>query len=215
VGFCEDPKCIITQLYKTDLHKYVHNKSLELPPEMALHFALDISLGMKAVHSAGFVHRDLKTPNILLENLTFNGQTALRAVICDFGIARVVHAITLEKQKFMVIQGLSPRYTAPEVFERMRKGTAVGSDEEMMSDIYSFGSIVWEMVTREKPWDACQSFQEIDQKVCRGEREPLPPNTSNNVMIEALKGLITACWAQTPFERPTFGQISAKLNSFL
>jgi len=213
VGYCNQPRCIVTQLYRTDLFKYVHNKGLNLPPEMALHFASDIALGMKAIHAAGLVHRDLKSPNILLENLvSYGGKATIRAVICDFGIARVVNAIVLDQQKFLNIQGLSPRYTAPEVFARIRNQAFLNSEEEFRSDVYSYGSILWEIVSRRKPWEDCQSFQEIDKRVSQGLREALPA-ANGNWIFELLNGLITACWAQNPFDRPTFNGIVQKLEA--
>lgn len=47
---------------------------------------------------------------------------------------------------------MSPRYTAPEVFQRMR-GSIPSSLEEKKGDVYSFGVIIWEILTRKKPWE--------------------------------------------------------------
>lgn len=59
-------------------------------------------------------------------------------------------SVKLENQKFWNIQGMSPRYTAPEVFQRMR-GSIPSSLEEKKGDVYSFGVIIWEILTRKKP----------------------------------------------------------------
>jgi len=57
------------------------------------------------------------------------------------------------------VRGLSPRYTAPEVFGRMMTNvTIVSVEEEMKSDVYSYSLILWEMMTRKIPWSNCIIF---------------------------------------------------------
>jgi len=54
------------------------------------------------------------------------------------------------------VKGLSPRYTAPEVFGRMMSNvTVVSVEDEMKSDVYSYSLILWEMMTRKIPWENC------------------------------------------------------------
>jgi len=55
------------------------------------------------------------------------------------------------------VKGLSPRYTAPEVFGRMLANTTeILIEDEMKSDVYSFALILWEMMARKIPWADCK-----------------------------------------------------------
>jgi len=57
------------------------------------------------------------------------------------------------------IKGFSPRYTAPEVFGRMKTNFINTSiEEEMKGDVYSYSIILWEMMTRKIPWSHCMFF---------------------------------------------------------
>lgn len=125
---------------------------------MALHLALDISSAMAAIHFSGVVHRDLKSPNILLEAGVEGGKTSMKAVICDFGLARIVHGKRVIKN-YVNLEGISPRYTAPEVFSRMKSKEVATGEEEKKSDIFSFAIIVWELLTRKKPWANCATIE--------------------------------------------------------
>jgi len=69
VGYSLTPqKYIITKLYETDLLSFlIQNK---LPMDLIFSIAIDIVSGMNAIHKAGVIHRDLKSSNILLENMS-------------------------------------------------------------------------------------------------------------------------------------------------
>jgi len=223
IGYCIQPRCIITKLYKTDLFKLVHTETIDLTTAMAYHITRDIVSGMRSVHQAGVVHRDLKSPNILLETISENGKTFIRAVICDFGIARVTGRSTVTANKvFLNLQGLSPRYTAPEVFLRLKSRTQASSEEEKKGDVYSFAIVVWEMLTRKKPWDNCKTSDEVENLVRQGKREEIPTtplkktNSSGGVThlqyFDTLTALVKRCWSQNPADRPHFAAILTKMD---
>jgi serine/threonine-protein kinase CTR1 len=95
----------------------------------------------------------------------------LPAVVCDFGLARVVtsDAHSIAGQKFKEIRGFSPRFAAPEVFSS--SATMVMQDVEVdkKSDVYSFAIVLWEMITRQVPWDGL-TRQQIEANVKSGAR---------------------------------------------
>jgi len=126
--------------YDTDLYQVIHNHSIQIiPSSMAFSFALDISQGMKHIHQHEIAHRDLKSPNILLEKMENNGKMFLRAVICDFGIARIKINYYIASQKFVNVQGMSPRYTPPEVFLRARDHVTGSFEDDLMADVFPLG----------------------------------------------------------------------------
>jgi len=210
LGFANNPKSLVTKLYKTDLFQFIHTPSIPITPKMALHLALDISSAMAAIHFSGVVHRDLKSPNILLEAGVEGGKTSMKAVICDFGLARIVHGKRVIKN-YVNLEGISPRYTAPEVFSRMKSKEVATGEEEKKSDIFSFAIIVWELLTRKKPWANCATIEEIESNVSQGKREQLP-QTFGNDYLEKLIQVVQQSWLQNPDERPSFQKIKAFLQ---
>jgi len=213
IGYSPEPKSLVTKLYETDLYKLIHTKEIEITPNMALSIAFDIANGMRAVHQAQVVHRDLKSPNIFLETLRATGRSFLRAVIGDFGLARIATDLVIDLHKEVNVQGLSPRYTAPEVFSRFKSGLRADIPDEMRSDVYSYSIILWELLMRKKPWEGLKEVSEIEAKVCNGQREAIPPPLyMNHQILSLLQQVIIRCWSQNPFERPTFANLAEKLD---
>ena len=108
-----------------------------LTPREALQFAAAIARALAAVHAAGVLHRDLKPGNIMLRD---DGSIAL----IDFGMSKDA-ALALDITETGTIFG-TPHYMSPE------QGHAEALDER--SDLYSLGIILFEMLTREKPYRA-------------------------------------------------------------
>lgn len=216
IGYSLNPRCIVTKLYETDLFQLVQNPKMEIISHMSMMISLDIAMGMTAVHRAGIIHRDLKSPNILMETVTQDGKSFLRAVVCDFGIAAVAAGITLENQSFINVRGLSPRYTAPEVFVRLKQKQAnVSVEEEMKGDVYSFAVILWELTTRKRPWDNLP-LDQIERNIIEGKREELnKAKETSDLYSQFLNRLITQCWSQAPSMRPNFSQITEQLKNSL
>ena len=150
---------------------------------------------MNYMQDVGIVHRDLKSANVLLESVPINqNQSMLRggfcfllfpllfsfsyasfplpssAVVCDFGLARVTNAATtLENMKFREIGGFSPRYAAPEVLVNAALMISSNAEIDQKSDVYSFAIIVWELLTRQIPWDGL-TREQIEANVRTGVR---------------------------------------------
>jgi DNA-binding NarL/FixJ family response regulator len=108
-----------------------------LTPRQALQFAAAIARALAAVHAAGVLHRDLKPGNVMLRG---DGSIAL----IDFGMSKDA-ALALDITETGTIFG-TPHYMSPE------QGHAEALDER--SDLYSLGVILFEMLTREKPFRA-------------------------------------------------------------
>lgn len=103
-----------------------------LPLEKIILIALEIARGMQYIHSQGVIHRDLKPENILI-NEDFHMK------IADFGIA-------CEEARFDPFGDVpgSYRWMAPEMIRNKPHGRKV--------DVYSFGLILWEMVSGSTPF---------------------------------------------------------------
>lgn len=152
----------------------------------ALSWLLQCAKGVDYLHSMkpkALIHRDLKPPNLLL----IMGGTVLK--ICDFGTA-------CDIQTHMTNNKGSAAWMAPEVFE--------GNMYSEKCDVFSFGIILWEVITRRKPFDEIggPAFR-IMWAVHNGTRPPLIRN-----LPKPLELLMTRCWSGNPAERPSMGEVS-------
>lgn len=133
------------------------------------------------------IHRDLKPPNMLLT------QYGKVIKICDFGTATQI------KTEMTSNKG-SAAWMAPEVFE--------GKHYSEKCDVYSFGIVLWEMLSRKKPFDEIgpPAFR-ILWAVYNGTR---PPPLKN--IPQSLMNLMENCWAKEQIKRPSFSDIVKYLS---
>jgi serine/threonine protein kinase len=187
VGFTfESPYCIVTNYIPNDsLFNALREdpKDLQLTPLDLTVIAFGIADGMAYLHGQNFIHRDLKSQNILID------ETRL-PVICDFGSSRKTKGGDAMKTGDIG----TPNYMAPEFIEAQSYTRKV--------DIYSYGMILWEMVTRETPFDGLVTSQVIYKVLFHRQRPDLPASTP-----EGLSDLIRRSWADDPDERPEFEEI--------
>ena len=124
---------IIMELVEGITLKDYINKKGKLSVKEATSIAIQVSLGLEAVHNANIVHRDVKPQNIIIS-------TDGKVKLSDFGIARVASSNTINSNVMV-----SVHYSSP---EQVRGGY---SDKK--SDIYSLGITMYEMVTGRVPFD--------------------------------------------------------------
>ncbi|ONK70097.1 uncharacterized protein A4U43_C05F30230 [Asparagus officinalis] len=142
-GACKNPPvfCIITDYLsggslRAFLHKLEHKS---LPLEKLIAISLQIARGMEYIHSQGIIHRDLKPENIL-----FDQNSCVK--IADFGIAC--------EEAYCDVFTEDPgtyRWMAPEMIKHKHYGRKV--------DVYSFGLLLWEMVTGTTPYEDMTPIQ--------------------------------------------------------
>jgi sugar lactone lactonase YvrE len=107
-----------------------------LPTDQVLDIARQIANGLQFAHQRGITHRDLKPANILLGS---NGTLCL----ADFGLARTFFNDTIVDVERQQCEGTAP-YMSPAV--------AAGAAEDTRCDIYSFGAVLYEMLTGSPPY---------------------------------------------------------------
>ena len=184
------PLSIVTELLDGSLYAMLHASQQPLVWAQCLQIALDAAKGLVYLHSAKpapVVHGDLKSINILLDSHR-------RAKLTDFLVAQ-------SKQRD---EERGWQWTAPEVLS--------GQPPSAASDVYSFGIVLAELVTRQVPYaELGRSAEEVERAIVgRGYRPPLPANCPADVTA-----LITACWQQKPASRPTAAQVVEKVNALL
>lgn len=110
---------------------------MNIPPDLAATYMVHIAYGLSEIHRVGVIHRDLKPANVM-----FRGDDSL--ALADFGISKKLNSgsnLTTLGQ----IMG-TPHYMSPEQGE----GLAV----DIRTDLYSAGVMLYELLTKEKPYSA-------------------------------------------------------------
>ena len=140
------------------LKQYMEKKGV-LNWKETLHFAIQISKALEHAHSRGIVHRDIKPHNVMVLK---NGSVK----VADFGIARVMSkSNTLTKEALGSVHYISPEQ-------------AKGGRVDNRSDIYSLGTVMYEMMTGRPPYDGESPVAVAIQHINGGARMPsiLNPN---------------------------------------
>lgn len=202
IGACKEPLMVIVSelLPGMSLRKYLGSiRPNQLDLRLALKFALDIAKAMECLHANGIIHRDLKPDNLLL---TANQKSVKLA---DFGLAReetVTEMMTAETGTY--------RWMAPELYSTvtLRQGEKKHYNNKV--DVYSFGIVLWELVTNRMPFEGMSNLQAAYAAAFKQER----PNLSDDISPE-LAFIIQSCWVEDPNLRPSFDQIIRMLNTFL
>jgi serine/threonine protein kinase len=123
-----------------DFQKAV-GRSRPLPAEIALLILEEVAYGLKAAHTNGIIHRDMKPNNVLLSN---EGEVK----IADFGLARDTRAFARLSAQNLTQPGMvvgTPSYMSPE--------QAAGRDDlDHRTDIFSLGVMAYQLLTGEKPF---------------------------------------------------------------
>lgn len=147
-----------------------------------------VSKGMEKLHSLNIIHRDLKSLNILLDEKKY-------PKISDFGMSKK----KTDADNTMTKQMGTPHWMAPEMFENANYNNKV--------DVYSFGILIWEVVTGQTPFAGLNGVQ-IAFAVTKNKQRPIFPS---DYQEKKLIKLATKCWHQDPNKRPTFAYVSKKL----
>lgn len=166
--------------------------ALEVP--RALHIARQIASSLIDAHEAGVVHRDLKPPNILLVS---RGGDAEFVKVVDFGLVKSIYT---EEDDDLTLEGSfvgSPAYMSPE--------QATGQPVDQRTDIYSFGTVLYELLAGRPPFRALGERPQAGQLIAAHLTEKPPaladvkPGVRVPLMLEAL---VMQCLAKSPQLRP-------------
>jgi serine/threonine protein kinase/predicted Zn-dependent protease len=159
----------------------------------ALPLIQQVCNGLEAAHLAGIVHRDLKPGNIIL--VTTDG--AVRAVITDFGLARFSEPSNTSGHSSTQFLAGTPDYIAPEVL--------AGQPATARADIFSFGVILFEMLTGRRPFSS--HVRGIVERVSG--RAPSPREIIPTISPNWDK-TIRQCLDRDPAQRPRSASIIPK-----
>lgn len=182
VGACQKPGvwCIVTEYVRGGSLRLWLAKKRAPALRLAVRHAVDIARGMEYLHSYGVIHRDLKSDNLLVADKGIK--------IADFGVARIeVHS------EDMTPETGTYRWMAPEMMQNRSYTHKV--------DVYSFGIVLWELVTGNVPFQNMTAVQAASA-VVRGVRPIIPPECP-----DSLAKIMTSCWDVNPDVRPAFSDV--------
>jgi formylglycine-generating enzyme required for sulfatase activity/predicted Ser/Thr protein kinase len=172
-----------------------------LPPDLILDVAAQVAEALREAHARGVVHRDIKPGNIML---TPRGQ----AKVLDFGLARVDPAAgggggaaSLTGTDVGVVVGTVP-YMSPEQI--------LGRVVDHRSDLFSFGAVLYEMVTGRRPFGGGSAPETLDQIL---HSQPALTAGRPRAGSRGLDRVIARCLEKDPNDRyPTASELVADLT---
>lgn len=197
-GIITKPLAMVMEFFPLgSLDKYLQRDSEHYRPlswKFRYKIGHDIAKGMAYLHKEDFIHRDLRSPNILVASFT---ETEVVAKVADFGMT-VVYAEGMAGGDF------NERWTAPEILQNNQYDCKV--------DQYSFGIVLWELLQVGTPFFEYQEQfagkprLDFFQAVASGLRPTLPSDCP-----KGYAELIQKCWASDPCDRPNFDNIASAL----
>ncbi|HEY3177093.1 MAG TPA: protein kinase [Candidatus Polarisedimenticolia bacterium] len=166
-----------------------------MPPDQAFRTAIEVADALDKAHRQGVVHRDLKPGNVML--------TKSGAKLLDFGLAKLRPAdptgavpgssALLTQHADLTAEGSivgTLQYMSPEQLE--------GKEADARTDIFSFGAVLYEMVTRRRAFEGKSQASLIAAIL---EREPASISSLQPMSPPALERIVEQCLRKDPDER--------------
>ncbi|XP_024027720.1 uncharacterized protein LOC21391009 isoform X2 [Morus notabilis] len=156
--------------------------------------AMDVAFGMEYLHGKNIVHFDLKSDNLLV-NLRDPHRPICK--VGDLGLSKV-------KCQTLISGGV--RGTLPWMAPELLNGSSSLVSEKV--DVFSFGIVLWELLTGEEPYADLHYGAIIGGILSNTLRPPVPEFCNPE-----WKSLMERCWASEPSERPSFTEIANQLRA--
>jgi predicted Ser/Thr protein kinase len=187
---CPQPVLIMEYCAGGSLDKLLYDSNVKLSDDQKMRLIQGIAAGMYHLHTYNIVHRDLAARNILV---TDGGNPK----ISDFGMSRILERVDEGKTNSSVgpVCWMAPESIATRNYSKK-------------SDVWSFGIVVYEIVSQCEPHKDCNVLEVALQIRDKGLTPAIPGNC-----LPLFSQIMQMCWQKNPDERPTFATIRQILDN--
>jgi len=158
----EVPALVVDFMKGRDLERELATLGV-LPLPEVVSISVKMLDALAAAHEKGFVHRDIKPANIFLEET----DAGVEPRLMDFGIAKIEATRGLTQVRDFVG---TPNFSSPEQIQSTR-------DADSRADIYSYGMVIWQMLSGREPYADLNDPVQVMLAVVRQPVPPLPDGT--------------------------------------
>ena len=215
LGFCTTPKFLVVQevVKEGTLYDILHDKEANAAVTQTnlMQYALDVAMGMEYLHSfePPLMHRDLKSPNLLVANIKYEGALQKILKITDFGLARM-KGVDGDMKTQVMTQAGTPYWSAPEVLR--------GEQYNESADVYSAAMVFYEIWARIVPFKGMSPMEVAVQVTAEQDdgtfmRPPLAKEAEALGLPCIIMDLVDDAWDNEPRKRPNFSVICDRIEA--
>ncbi|KAK2757068.1 hypothetical protein FQN54_005037 [Arachnomyces sp. PD_36] len=159
----------------------------KLEERFIIPIARELAIGLRAIHDAGIIHRDVKAANVLIHE---EG----RLQICDFGVAGVLQSKVDKRSTWIG----TPHWMPPEMFPNKSEVTQYGSE----IDVWAYGCTLFEFATGNPPNATLRERMQIGRQLNR-----FPPKLEGQEYSDELRSLVSFSLDTDPRTRPSMQHV--------
>ena len=157
------------------------------PAGFTLRIAKGLIAALAYLHKQRLIHRDVKSPNVLIATDAFGQPTPK---LTDFGVAIQLSERTVSGGHSLTAETGTYRYMAPEVIRHEPYSTS--------ADIFSYALVLSELIMHREVWGGLAPLQAAAKIALEDERPALPSDVPSPILH-----IITRAWSTKPEDRPT------------